>query len=104
MCFLVGAQSAKALIVDPDGCKMLGKDFGCDIGQHLARHGAHVEVDQVASQGRPIAEVILAEALQSACDLLVVGARNPAHLREILFGNATRTLLAKMPVPVLVSR
>jgi nucleotide-binding universal stress UspA family protein len=104
MCFLVGARAATALIVDPDGCKLLGKDFGCDIGQHLARHGAHVELDHVASKGRPIAEVILAKAMQSGADLLVVGSRNPAHLREILFGNATRTLLAKMPVPVLVSR
>jgi nucleotide-binding universal stress UspA family protein len=104
MSFLVAAKSVTALVVDPAGCKLLGQDVGCDISQHLSRHGAHVGVEQVASRGRPIAEVILDRAVQSASDLLVVGARNPAHLREMLLGNATRRLLAKMPVPVLISR
>jgi nucleotide-binding universal stress UspA family protein len=104
MCLLVAANSVTTLIVDPEGCKWLGQETGCDISKHLSRHGAHVEVEQVASKGRPIAEVILDRATQSGSDLLVVGARNPAHLREILFGNATRTLLTKMPVPVIISR
>ena len=104
MSFLVAATSVKVVIVDPAGCKLLGEDIGCDIGLHLGRHGAQVEVEQVASRGRPIAEVILGRAMQAASDLLVVGARNPAHLREILFGSAARTLLKKMPVPVLISR
>jgi len=104
MCFLVAASRVTALVVDPAGCKWLGAETGCDIAQHLGRHGAQVEVEQVASRGRPIAEVILGCARQSASDLLVVGARNRTHLREILFGNATRTLLTKMPVPVLISR
>jgi nucleotide-binding universal stress UspA family protein len=104
MSFLLGAESVKALIVDPAGCKWLGGEIGCDIGQHLGRHGASVEVVTVASRGRPVAEVILSEAKASGTDLLVCGARNPAHLREMVFGNATRRLLSKMPVPVLVSR
>jgi nucleotide-binding universal stress UspA family protein len=104
MSFLVAATSVKVVIVDPAACKLLGEDIGCDIGLHLGRHGAQVEVEQVASRGRPIAEVILGRAMQAASDLLVVGARNPAHLREILFGSAARTLLKKMPVPVLISR
>jgi nucleotide-binding universal stress UspA family protein len=104
MSFLVAATSVTALIVDPEGCKWLGDSVGCDISQHLSRHGAHVEVEQVASRGRPIAEVLLDRATRSGADLLVAGARNPAHLKEILFGSATRTLLTKMPVPVLISR
>jgi nucleotide-binding universal stress UspA family protein len=104
MCLLVGASWVKALVVDPDGCKWLGGEAGCDIVQHLGRHGAWAELVEVASRGRSIAEVILAEAEASGADLLVCGARNPAHLREIVFGNATRKLLTKMPVPVLVSR
>ena len=103
MCLLAAAKSVTALVVDPAGCKWLGGDVGCDITQHLGRHGLHVEVEQVASRGRPVAEVILDRARQNATDLLVVGARNPAHLLEIVLGRATRTLLTKMPVPVLVS-
>ena len=104
MSFLLRANSVKALVVDPAGCKWLGGEMGCDIGQHLARHGASVERVEVASRGRPIPEVILAQAKANDTDLLVCGARNPTHLLEIVFGNATRKLLAKMPVPVLVSR
>jgi hypothetical protein len=104
MSFLVAASSVKAVIVDPTACKFLGENAGCDIGGHLSRHGASVEVEQVASRGRPIAEVILDRAMHFDSDLLVVGARNPAHMREILFGSAARTLLKKMPVPLLISR
>jgi nucleotide-binding universal stress UspA family protein len=104
MCLLVTAASVTALIVDPEGCKLLGEQAGCDLRDRLGRHGAGVVVEQVASRGRPVAKVILDRAVEIGCDLIVVGARNPAHLREILFGNATRTLLTKTPVPVLISR
>jgi nucleotide-binding universal stress UspA family protein len=104
MCLLVDASSVKALVVDPAGCKWLGGEVGCDIVRHLDRHGASAELVEVASRGRPIAEVILAEATARDTDLLICGARSPAHLREMVFGNATRKLLAKMPVPVLISR
>jgi nucleotide-binding universal stress UspA family protein len=104
MSFLVAASSVTTLLVDPEGFKGLSDAAGCDIAQHLSRHGAKVQVEEASSRGRPIAEVILDRARQSGVDLLVVGARNPAHLREILFGNATRTLLTKMPVPVLISQ
>ncbi|HZC17891.1 MAG TPA: universal stress protein [Caulobacteraceae bacterium] len=104
MSFLVAAKSASVLIVDPAAFKGLNEAAGCDIAQHLGRHGARVQVEEATSRGRPIAEVILDRARQSGADLLVVGARNRAHLREILFGSATRTLLSKMPVPVLISQ
>ena len=93
--------------VIPRACRYVSATvpwIGCDIAQHLDRHGASVELVEVASRGRSIAEVILAHAKESGADLLVCGARNPAHLREMVFGNATRKLLSKMPVPVLVSR
>jgi nucleotide-binding universal stress UspA family protein len=104
MCLVVGARSVKVLVVDPAGCKWLGGEIGCDIVQHLERHGADAELVEVASRGRPLAEVILAEAKTSGTDLLICGARSPAHLREMVFGNLTRKLLARMPVPVLISR
>jgi nucleotide-binding universal stress UspA family protein len=104
MSLLVAATSVTALIVDPAGCKWLGEQAGCDLSDRLGRHGARIRVEQVASHGRPVAKVILDRAVEDDCDLIVVGARSPAHLQEILFGNATRTLLTKTPVPVLVSR
>ena len=103
MCLLTAAKSVTVLIVDPAACKRLGEETGSDIVQHLGRHGLRVDIEQVASRGRPVAEVILERAKHNGIDLLVVGARNPAHLMEIVLGHATKTLLTKMPVPVLVS-
>jgi nucleotide-binding universal stress UspA family protein len=61
-------------------------------------------VDRVTSDGSSIGQVILSYAMRSRADLLVFGAYSHARLRERLFGGTTRTLLAQMPVPVLVSR
>jgi nucleotide-binding universal stress UspA family protein len=69
----------------------------------LARHGVHLRVERVMSNGSAIAEVILARAVRSGSDLLVFGAYGHSRLRELLLGGTTRTLLAQMPVPVLVS-
>ena len=104
MTFLVAAISVTVLVIDPAGRRQHGEEPGADIAPHLARHGARVDVDRVASNGAPIAEVILGYAEQSGSDLLVVGAYSHVRLREILLGGATRTLLAQMPVPVLISR
>jgi nucleotide-binding universal stress UspA family protein len=51
-----------------------------------------------------IAQVILGYAIESRSDLPVFGAYSHARLKQRLFGGTTRTLLAQMPVPVLVSR
>ncbi len=77
MSVLVAAKSVTALIVDPAGCKWLGEQAGCDLSDRLGRHGAHIQVEQVASRGRPVAKVILDRAVEIGCDLIVVGARNP---------------------------
>ena len=104
MCFMAAADQVTALVVDPAEHKWLGAGAGCDISQHLERHGVHAVVEEATSRGRPKAEVILDRAMRDGCDLIVAGAQNPAHLREILFGGVTRTLLTKMPAPVLISR
>jgi nucleotide-binding universal stress UspA family protein len=103
MIFLAAAQSVTVLVIDQSASRH-GERPGDDIARHLGRHGAHVKVAEVASQGAPIAQVILGYAVQSASDLLVVGAYSHARLRELLLGGATRTLLTRMPVPVLISR
>lgn len=104
MSFLVAAKSVTVLIIDPAGRQRHSAEPGADIGTHLARHGAHVDIVRINSQGYPIAEVILRNAMMLASDLLVVGAYSHARLKELLLGGVTRTLLAQMPVPVLISR
>jgi nucleotide-binding universal stress UspA family protein len=104
MAFLVGAKSVTVLVIDGVGRFQHGEEPGADIALHLARHGAHVDVERIASNDAPIAQIILSRALETGSDLLVIGAYSHARLRELLLGGATRTLLKQMPVPVLISR
>ncbi|MFL5494453.1 MAG: universal stress protein [Gemmatimonadales bacterium] len=104
MGFLLAAASVTVLVIDQVGRRPRGQEPGADIALDLVRYGVSVSVEQVASHGAPIAQVILASAVRSGSDLLVIGAYSHARLREILLGGTTRTLLARMPVPVLVSR
>ena len=104
MIFAVAAKNVTVLIVDPNERHRDGDEPGADIALQLARHGGHVNVDRVTSNGSSIAQVILSYAMQNRSDLLVFGAYSHARLRERLLGGTTRALLAQMPVPALVSR
>jgi len=93
------------LVVDPaKRADQHGEEPGADIALYLARQGVHVDVEQATSDGLPIGEVILSRAVDRGMDLIVIGAYNHARWAEIIFGGVTRTLLAQMSVPVLVSR
>jgi nucleotide-binding universal stress UspA family protein len=104
MGFLIDASAVTTLLVDAVRGGRHGAQPGADVAMQLVRHGVHINVERAASNGSPIAEVILRHAVQSGSDLLVFGAYSHARAREILLGGTTRTLLAQMPVPVLVSR
>jgi nucleotide-binding universal stress UspA family protein len=105
MPFLITAQSVTVLVVDPAvRADEHGEEPGADIALYLARHGAHVDVEQATSDGSPIGEVILSRAIDRGVDLIVIGAYSHPRWAEIIVGGVTRTLLTQMPVPVLVSR
>src|SRR3981081_3648449 len=54
--FLVAASSARQFVVDSEErAGRHGEEPGADIALYLARHGAHVEVEQVLSQGSRVA-------------------------------------------------
>jgi nucleotide-binding universal stress UspA family protein len=76
---------------------------GADIAQHLARHGIKVEVDRVAASGIDVANAILSYAADLSADLLVMGGYGHSRLREFVLGGVTRSILASMTVPVLMS-
>jgi nucleotide-binding universal stress UspA family protein len=103
--FLVAASCVTLLVVDSEErAGRHGEEPGADIALYLARHGAHVEVEQVLSQGAPVADIILAFAADHGVDLIVIGAYSHARSIEMVFGGVTRTLLTQAPVPILMSR
>ena len=76
---------------------------GADIALHLARHGITVEIDQSTVPDVDTADVLLSRVSDLGSDLIVMGAYGHARMRETILGGVTRSMLAQMTVPVLMS-
>lgn len=74
-----------------------------ELAKNLARHGVEVVLDKVASKGASIGEALESYVRSFHADMLVMGAYGHTRLREFILGGATRSLLAKPPVPIFFS-
>ena len=102
---LVKAEAVEVLVVDHQRRpESHGQEPGADIARHLARHGAHVEVLRLSSDGKDVGRLLLSQAAAFGADLLVMGAYGHTQLREWIFGGVTRTVLYEAGLPVLMSR
>ncbi|MDO9296425.1 universal stress protein [Bradyrhizobium sp.] len=91
-------------IVTVDNEKALGtKRSGEELAKNLSRHGIDVVLDKVDAKGRPIGEVLVSYTSSQNADLLVMGAYGHSKWREFVLGGATRSLLSKPPLPILLS-
>ena len=83
-----------------------GKQYdieSADIGQHLARHGFKVEVQQLPGGDIDVADALLSHAADSSTDFMVMGGYGHSRLREFVLGGVTRSIFQSMTVPVLLS-
>ncbi|KVC70492.1 universal stress protein [Burkholderia ubonensis] len=77
---------------------------GADAALMLARHASDVNVlDIECGAGASIGDTLLSRAYETGTDLLVMGAYGHARWRELVMGGVTRTVLASMTLPVLMS-
>ncbi len=76
---------------------------GPELAKHLARHGLDVILETVDAQSRPIGEALEAATRVHDSDLLVMGAYGHSRLREFVLGGATRCMINRPPLPVLLS-
>jgi nucleotide-binding universal stress UspA family protein len=102
MPFLHKAKTAEIVIVGSNPPKS-DEIPGADIGQHLARHGLKVDVKRITAPDIDVASSILSHAADTSTDLIVMGGYGHSRLREFVLGGVTRSLLASMTVPVLMS-
>jgi len=75
-----------------------------DIATTLAHAGVTCIADQVERKGRTIGEALLGRADETSATMLVMGIYGHAKWREVVFGGATRHILAHARFPVFVSR
>jgi nucleotide-binding universal stress UspA family protein len=69
----------------------------------LHRNGIAAVLKTVGLDGRNTGEAILATAQSLGCDLLIKGAYTHSRLRQMIFGGATRHILAHASLPVLMA-
>jgi nucleotide-binding universal stress UspA family protein len=102
--FLRAADKVIVLIVDPEiSADGHGEEPGADVALWLARHGVNITVQRDVAADARIGEIILSRAADYGADLIVMGIYGHSRLREMVLGGVSRTLLASMTVPVLMS-
>jgi nucleotide-binding universal stress UspA family protein len=70
---------------------------------HLAWHEVNAEHRAIAGgSARQIGAALIGAAREAGADLLVMGGYGHPPWREMLFGGATRTAVATMPLPLLL--
>lgn len=99
------ADEIHVTLVDPVADDLgQGAEPGSDVAAYLSRRGLNVSVDRLPSSGHPVAEVLRRHAVDTAAELMVMGAYGHSRLRERLFGGVTKSMLAAPPLPILTAR
>ena len=76
---------------------------GEEAARHLRRNGINATASTVKPGARTSGETILEHAASLGCDLLVKGAYTQSRFRQMIFGGATRHILANATFPVLMA-
>ncbi len=76
---------------------------GAELATAFARHGIKPTAEGFPTAGLTVGEALNLRATDLDVDLLVMGAYGHTRLREFVFGGATRFMLEKMAVPILIS-
>lgn len=101
---LTRAEAVTVLAINPrHGIGGHGDVPAADVAAHLARHGIKVEAAHTVAKDIADGEALLSYAADIGADLIVAGAYGHSRMRELVFGGVTRTLLAEMTSPVLLS-
>lgn len=81
-----------------------GEEPGAEIATYLARHGVKATVDRLPSAGLRVDEVLPQHALDTAAELIVMGAYGHSRIRERILGGVTKAMIDNPIVPVLMVR
>jgi len=76
---------------------------GTELAKHLARHDVEVVLEEEAAAGRAIGQALEEYTAARGLDLLVMGAYGHSRMRDFILGGATKSIVARPPLPVLLS-
>ena len=101
--FLKTAEMVNITVIDPPTQGEERSDPGGMLCQLLVRHGVHAEVSVLARSLPRISDVLARQVWDQNADMLVMGAYGHSRFREAILGGATRNMLEKAEVPVLMA-
>ena len=101
---LKAAEAVEIAVVDPSLYSPEGSDPGGKLCQMLTRHGVKAEIAVLAKTLPTVTEVLTRRAAETGADMLVMGAYSKSRLREAIMGGATRHMLERANLPVLMAR
>ncbi len=103
MPFLRRADLVQVVVIDPPAHGAERSDPGGMLCQMLVRHGVRAEVVVLARTLPRVSDVLARHLRDVDADLLVMGAYGHSRFREAILGGATRDMLEKAEVPVLLA-
>jgi nucleotide-binding universal stress UspA family protein len=98
------ADLVNVVVIDPPRQGPERSDPGGALTQMLARHGVRAEVSVIARTLPSTAEMLVRHTIDQNASLLVMGAYGHSRFREAILGGATRDMLERADVPVLMAR
>lgn len=95
-------QARRVTVLTVEGGTVPGPT-GVQMARSLQRNDIPAEPVTIGPERRSTGEAILAKAQALGCDLLIKGAYTQSRLRQMIFGGATRHILAHATLPVLMA-
>lgn len=101
---LQAAENVEITVIDPSPNGPERSDPGGALGQMLTRHGVHAEIAVLARTQPLVSDILNRRASEIGADMIVMGAYSHSRFRQAILGGATRNMLEKAEVPVLMAR
>lgn len=101
--FLTSAELVRIVVIDPPQHGPERSDPGGMLAQMLARHGIKCEIDVLSKTLPRVSDILIRHAADTDADLIVMGAYGHSRFREAILGGATRNMLERATVPVLMA-
>lgn len=103
MPILQAAAAVEVAMVDPRRHAADRADPGMGLVTMLTRHGVRATLSTLPQTTPTVADTLLRHATDTGADMLVMGAYGHSRFRERLMGGATRDMLGKAELPVLMA-
>lgn len=100
---LADAESVNITVIDPPKHSPERSDPGGALCQMLSRHGVQAEVSVLAKTMPRVSDVLCRHLSDQNAELLVMGAYGHSRLRQSILGGATRNMLERTELPVLMT-